>query len=110
MRVVFGVVWCGCVLGREGLGVFVQGGCCVLVGLVVLVRGLRPVPPCFWSVGGGAPVGAVRAEDAGLCVVETWGLSPHTPVEEAVQGCPPVLRGMVEVCRLVRWGFFRGRR
>jgi len=58
-----------------------------LVGRIVLVRGLRPVPPCFCSVGGGAPVGgAVRAESASLCVVETWGLSPRTPVE-AVQGC-----------------------
>lgn len=75
------------VLGREGLKILFRRGCCVLgcvlVGLVVFVRGLRPVPPCFWSVGGGA----VRAEDAGLCVVKERGLSPHTPVVNG-QGCP----------------------
>lgn len=50
-------------------------------GRVVLVRGLRPVPPCFWSAGGGAPVGGmVRAEDAGLCALEIRGLSPRAPV------------------------------
>lgn len=75
-----------------------------MVGLVVFVRGLRPVPLCFWSVGGGAPVGdAVRAEDAGLCVVQERGLSPRTPVE-AVQGCPPA---GVDARR--RMGFFRSR-
>lgn len=66
---------------------------CVLVGLVVFVRGLRPVPPCFWSVGGGAPVGgAVRAEDAGLCVVQERGLSPRTPVATS-QGLPARFEG-----------------
>lgn len=70
-----------------------KGGVCVLVGLVVLVRGLRPAPPLLVG-GGGAPVGvwSVLREDAGLCVVETWGLSPRTPVVTG-RGCPPVLRG-----------------
>lgn len=93
------VVGSGCA-GEGGIRCFRPRGCCVLVGLVVFVRGLRPVPPCFWSVGGGAPVGGiVCAEDAGLCVVQKRGLSPLTPVVTS-QGCPPVLRGMVEVCHL----------
>ena len=63
----------GCA-GEGGVRCVCPGGCCVLVGLVVLVRGLRPVPPCFWSVGGGA----VRAEGAGLCVVQERGaVAPH---------------------------------
>lgn len=63
-----------------------------------------PFPLCFWLVGGGAPVGTVRAGDVGLCVVQERGLSPRTPVE-AVQGCPPV---GVDARR--RMGFFCSRR
>lgn len=59
MRVVFGVLCDVGVLvlvlgwGRQGWGCVQKGGA---VCWVVFVRGLRPVPPCFWSVGGGAPV------------------------------------------------------
>lgn len=68
-----------------------------------------PCPPCFWLVGGGAPVGGIVVCDsgAGLCVVQERGLSPHTPVV-ASQGCPPVLRSVVEVCRSVGGGVSLG--
>ena len=76
---------------REAVRVFF-GGCVVLAprAPLLLVGGRRS-----------ARGGTVRAEDAGLCVVQEQGLSPRTPVVTG-QGCPPVLRGVVEVCRLAR--------
>lgn len=79
------------VLGRVGLGVFVQGGVVFwLVWSRCACAGLAPRSPLL-LVGGRrrARGGMVRAEDAGLCALEIRGLSPRTPFE-AVQGCPPV--------------------
>ena len=86
-------------LGREGLGVFVQGG---VVFWLVWSCSCGACAPCPLLLFGGrrcARGGIVCAEDAGLCVVQERGLSPLTPVVTS-QGCLPVLRGMVEVCHL----------
>ena len=94
------------VLGRVGLGVFVQGGVVFwLVWSRCACAGLAPRAPLL-LVGGRrrARGGMVRAEDAGLCALEIRGLSPLTPVE-AVQGCPLVA---VDVRR--HMGFFCSRR
>lgn len=61
VRVAFGDV-CGVgVLGREGLKMCSEGGsvCWVVFWLVwsCLCGACAPCPPCFWLVGGGAPVG-----------------------------------------------------
>lgn len=105
-----GDVWGVGVLGREGLGVFVQGGVVFWLVALCLCGACAPCPPCFWSVGGGAPVGgAVLVLRVLVCVWcrQERGLSPRTPVVTG-QGCPPVLRGVVEVCRLVGGGVSLG--
>lgn len=70
----------GCPVGFSLWGCAGQGevrcvrprGCCVFVCLFVFVRGARPVPPCFCSVGGGTPVGGGYCLWLRVCVWLWW--------------------------------------
>ena len=55
------------VLGREGLGVFVQGGCLCFGWFGCACAGLTPRPPPL-LVGGGAPVGVWSVLRMLVCV------------------------------------------
>ena len=105
------VVWvCWCALGRVGLKMCSEGGVVFyLVGRVVLVRGLRPVPPCFCSVGGGAPVGGVGLVlRVPVCVWYRNGGCRPAPQLRLVKDCPPVERwggvGFIRVSSISRTG------
>ena len=92
-------------VGEGGVRCVRPRGCFVWLVVLCLCGACAPCP--LLLVGGrrGACGGAVRAENAGLCVVETWGLSPRTPVEAVQGGDSPV-----GVDARQRMGFFCSRR